>query len=1044
MATEAGAPEIGRAPGTSLTQDGSGHMTFEEQREDGTHKVTTVGPDGGISRSTERVHPSTGMYNKVERFDDGRVARTTEWPGGQRQTFTTMPDGSRVMHRTFQGQDGTSWSQTFDVSKDGEVRGITTSHDHYEPDGTFRHEVKNPDGSLSVTRTKTTKLEDGSEMTKVSSPNGDVMTRITKSDGTSETMTVHKDGSTESISVTKSPDGAMVTRELGTDGKATTTTEWTSPDGHQHRTIVTPDGKTQEFENWEERLPDNTTVAHRVSPGGTETDTIHPDGSREHVKQNADGSTTSTTHTKNPDGSITERTTRADGSTRESHYEREADGDYTTRVKEFDGTERTTHVGRDGRVEIQQQNPDGSRVESSYSADGTGRTDEYNANGSLHRSIPRHADPDPHTPSGYDPEEFVKEAERAMTEDIPIKDAVEPDQEIDLTATDAGEPAPLSETAAADLADIAVGPPVAGDATGVTSEAEAASAGVEGTPVGAEAGTGPMLDRLPPGPTMLSEDLPDGTHRSSAVFSDGSVSTITKRTDPSTGIETEVSRSPDGSVETTIDSPGGVRQVTREFPDGTTETFRAFPGPDGTQWSQFTGRDGGVQTTHQTIDPDGTLRMTQKMPDGSVEVTTSKTTEQPDGSVTTEVHAPNGDVVTSVSSLGRSESRVVHPDGTESVSTFVRDAEGKEIYTQTDESGAVTTTTKWTSADGHAHESTVHPDGRTETSEVFGEVLPDGTSTSTAISDQGTQTVINRPDGSFEITKTNADGTTESHTLIKNADGSAVEKQVRADGAVQETHYEQKSLDGSLTTVTRGFDGTETRTIMDENGRINVRAQNPDGTSVEKDLNADGSGRQVTLDADGNITSETAIQPVPPPSPRDFEPDRFFEESQSTWPQDIGAAAEAEPASQVLSDADIAALSERGIAPPPEVSGLDLDEAAVGAGFGAAMQVDPEDLTWDGETDPTVVDGPLEPLITPDPFPEETIWPEEEKIEGMEGEEELGVDPVAVDGPEESIITPEPYEEEQVWPAEEDTSGMEGVEEHEPIGPDPAVEQQEF
>ena len=65
MATQSDSvTEVGARPGTSLKQELSGATQFEEQREDGTHKLTTVLPDGTVSRTIERTDPSTGMTTR--------------------------------------------------------------------------------------------------------------------------------------------------------------------------------------------------------------------------------------------------------------------------------------------------------------------------------------------------------------------------------------------------------------------------------------------------------------------------------------------------------------------------------------------------------------------------------------------------------------------------------------------------------------------------------------------------------------------------------------------------------------------------------------------------------------------------------------------------------------------------------------------------------------------------------------------------------------------------------------------------------------------
>ena len=84
MATQSDSvTEVGARPGTSLKQELSGATQFEEQREDGTHKLTTVLPDGTVSRTIERTDPSTGITTKVVRHPDGRLKGTSSIPAGR-------------------------------------------------------------------------------------------------------------------------------------------------------------------------------------------------------------------------------------------------------------------------------------------------------------------------------------------------------------------------------------------------------------------------------------------------------------------------------------------------------------------------------------------------------------------------------------------------------------------------------------------------------------------------------------------------------------------------------------------------------------------------------------------------------------------------------------------------------------------------------------------------------------------------------------------------------------------------------------------------
>ena len=431
------------------------------------------------------------------------------------------------------------------------------------------------------------------------------------------------------------------------------------------------------------------------------------------------------------------------------------------------------------------------------------------------------------------------------------------------------------------------------------------------------------------------------------------------------------------------------------------------------------------------------------MPNGTTEVTTSKTTDQADGSSVTVVHAPNGDVSTMTARAnGTSELRLVHADGTDAVSTSTMMPDGSKVTTLREEDGSVTTSTKLTTADGHEHETIVKPDGTTEHHETFGAVRPDGSSYITTIGPSGTETVQYEADGSMDRMRTNADGTTESYEMIKNRDGSAVSRETRADGATRETHFD-KNLDGSYSTVKRDFDGTETRTTMDESGRVSIRELNPDGTSAETTYGPDGSGRTITLDAAGNQTGESAIALVPPPVPRDFEPDGFLAQAQQQLPPDAihPTTAATAPESHTVTDAELADISARGIVPPDMAADLDHATAEfdmVGGAVGVTMFNEDADLMMppgalgDPATltnaVPTGGAGPLEP-ITSNP---DTV--------GLEFETEGGPDSIAVDGPQENIILPEPYPEEQIYPGEEQIEGMEPAVEYDPIGPDPDAE----
>jgi hypothetical protein len=264
-----------------------------------------------------------------------------------------------------------------------------------------------------------------------------------------------------------------------------------------------------------------------------------------------------------------------------------------------------------------------------------------------------------------------------------------------------------------------------------------------------------------------------------------------------------------------------------------------------------------------------------------------------------------------------------------------------------------------------------------------------------------------------------------------------VEREELWTGPTRETHFGSQNLDGSYTTVARGFDNVETRTTLDENGRLNVRKLNPDGTSTESDFNPDGSGHTTTFDANGNPTGDTPIAPVPAAVPRDFNPDRFESDAENHLPADTRLASDpmvgdqpmgSEEISASLSDAELERISERGIAGPDGAHDLDqataLDETTLGEGVMAASTLDELAMPSGALGDPGVFRNfdhiEKEPIAFDNVHGASgTVFTENEDgsiVEGMPGEE--------------------PYAEEQTWP-EEKIEGMDPIEEYDPIGPDP-------
>ncbi|HYU58002.1 MAG TPA: hypothetical protein VEO00_08130, partial [Actinomycetota bacterium] len=197
--------------------------------------------------------------------------------------------------------------------------------------------------------------------------------------------------------------------------------------------------------------------------------------------------------------------------------------------------------------------------------------------------------------------------------------------------------------------------------------------------------------------------------------------------------------------------------------------------------------------------------------------------------------------------------------------------------------------------------------------------------------------------------------------------------------------------------------------------------------------------------------------PVPAPIPIAFDPSTFLDDAQDELPADepvLAPDADATPPAPdglgddraVLTDAELEELSERGIAGP--LAGMSLDD----------LQLDDVSIDDPVLSPDAAVTMPAGALGDPDPFqpdfPTEYVAPvdytldaDTSAIELDDGVEpidmdpvvDVDVDPVPIDGPVEPIILPEPYPEEPIQPQDEPID-MEPAVEYDPIGPDPAVD----
>ena len=110
-------------------------------------------------------------------------------------------------------------------------------------------------------------------------------------------------------------------------------------------------------------------------------------------------------------------------------------------------------MGPDGRVEVHTINPDGGRIDSSFSSDGSGRTDILDAGGNIDKSIPVRPDPRPVPLGGHEPEKFIDNAHKELGPDVPIDPP-------DFTGEAAGfAAAPLSEAEVEFLSERGIVPP---------------------------------------------------------------------------------------------------------------------------------------------------------------------------------------------------------------------------------------------------------------------------------------------------------------------------------------------------------------------------------------------------------------------------------------------------------------------------------------------------------------------------------------------------------------------------------------------------------
>lgn len=930
MATEMDSTkEVGSRPKTSMRQFDNGGAEFEETRDNGTHRLTSIDTEGTVHRLIERTDAQSGITTKINRYHDGHVATTIESPGGEIQQSITYPDGTKEGSRSWKGPDGTSWTQSHDVK--GRLR---TTHDTVEPDGTLRHTVKTYDGNIEVTRTKSWVQEDLSRMSQTFAANGDITTKLERPDGTSDTTTLHPDGTDEVVAVFRELDGTLITRTIARDGSETVDRQWTSEDGHEHRQITNPDGSTRNYENWEDELPGGATVSHHNGPLANETVTTHPGGSYEVVKNHSDGSTSTFTRTKHPDGSIDDHHTRRDGTTSESHYEENSDGSFETRMKDYDGTETTTTLGQDGYIEVKTHHADGTTDETSYYSDGSGRTEHHDANGHITGYEDIQVDPAP-VPRNYaDPSTFQGNGLRELGRYADGKDSG--GEEMPAAEADGfGEP-PLSQEHMQLLEEQGIDLPDSYEMIPEVTDAEP-----EMTFAAGEAP--PMEEPIggPGKPSSISREFdhkgPDGIHmtettgpplfetKGTVIWPDGSSTQRASRANASTGLTTEVVRDSDGSQRTKIETPTGERQETVRQPDGSEVVTRTFPAPDGSSYRQFITAK-GTRTIHETHEPDGTFRTVEKSEDGTVRVWTSKKYETPDGTKVSEMHMPNGDVSTmSEFKNGTTETWSLHPDGTNSVVTTMTDADGVRITTARDEDGRVSTTRDWTEQDGTSVRTVTYPDGHKDEWRGYEHKNDDGSWTSVQETPTEIVTTTTSPSGEVEKETQHADGGIDRYSFKKGPNGT-IERQTLADGSTRETHFRDQGLDGSFTIVKKGFDGSETTTTMQMDGSSSVRKVNPDGTSLETNREPDGSEHTTSYDAKHQVISESSVDPFPAPNLRDFHPENFLEEAQNHLPPSIGETApdvQTEPQQHEFTDAEVAELSARGIAGPDPAAQLD-------------------------------------------------------------------------------------------------------------------------
>ena len=348
---------------------------------------------------------------------------------------------------------------------------------------------------------------------------------------------------------------------------------------------------------------------------------------------------------------------------------------------------------------------------------------------------------------------------------------------------------------------------------------------------------------------------------------------------------------PDGSMTTVSVEPNGQisRGITFSADDGATVTVMSNGAGGVSEVRSYSGGRLYVEERH----PDGTrtvsdertqsdgsrVIVTEKtFPDGHAEVSTDREQTLPDGGTFSEHHDADGSsAVSTVHPDGRWESTETLADGSTKSGAGSNTPDGW-INRYVDVDGTETVTVNsYDTATGRYTTTTTLPDGRIETETEQTLTYPDGRTVYEHTDAAGTRTTrIERSDGSIDSAIVHADGTTETSQRVMYPDGRVLNETVNADGT-RESTLSVPRPDGSIETTLNDVEGNTVRTVLTPDGSVDRQVHHGDGSTEHTGVGPDGYGSTTLTEADGTRMvldqyPDPALEVDPTSTPEDSEP----------------------------------------------------------------------------------------------------------------------------------------------------------------------------